>query len=243
VEQQILRIFALAIARADSRTLRAHGRKASSFTWFQYRGDPLPAMCAHRALLAAGFVHESLSALEAGYVSALTAPEASMALLCDLLSIRVARSRRLNVPPVSTLVIAPRDEILELCRLLTMVSSCGARRIAGGPGAAMLPQLAACHARDWDIEASSALLRACQYLGLSHSIACKWTIEWLLDQQQSDGRFGLLRAESSKCGWDPADWRTYFEPTVHALWALADITRTSGLVDMLRPAHHRQRRH
>jgi hypothetical protein len=242
VERQILRVFALMLMRADSRTLRAHGKNIGSFSPSRYEANPLFAIGTHRALLTAGLVNASLSDLEAEYRSAPGVPEASGALFYDLLSIRTAHGKRLRIPATSALMITPRDQIIELCQLLTMASSCGVRRIDPGPGASALPQLAASYARDWDIETSCALLRACQYLRLSDSTACKWTIDWLLDQQQSDGRFGLLRAEASKCGWDPDDWRTYFEPTVHAIWALADIAGISGLTKLVRPRQQAKQR-
>jgi hypothetical protein len=62
---------------------------------------------------------------------------------------------------------------------------------------------------------------------------CRWTIDWLLDQQMSDGRFGLLRAEAAHRGVDVDDWRAYFERTIHAMWALVDVEPSGGIASLL----------
>ena len=95
--------------------------------------------------------------------------------------------------------------------------------------AQLLPRLAFSYARDWDIEVACSVLRACVYLNCEREPACQWTLEWLLDQQQADGRFGLLQAEAKKCGWSAEDWCPHFDRTVHALWALSELTGKGGL--------------
>jgi len=223
VENQILLIFGLAVTSADSHTLKELGKKAGGFVWFQYEGDPLPAICANRTLVANGIVHDSLSKLEREYRTVLQSSDPrGMELLYDLLSIPFTHTPRFSIPSLPLLATATRKQILELCRLATMTLSCGIRQVEPPRDAAVLPQLAVSYARDWDLEVSSALLRACTYMGLAGCAACTWVFEWLLDQQQADGSIGLLRAEARKRGKNPEDWRTYFQSTLHALWAIAD---------------------
>jgi hypothetical protein len=178
---------------------------------------------AHRALSQAGFVHPSLEELRQGYRSILLASsEPGLPLLCDLLEVPGGNTAGLDLPELSELVPAPLPQILEACRSITMLTSCGARTLPPHESAGVLPLLAFSYARDWNLEACCALFRACAYLRMSDRQECRWSLDWLQDQQQPDGRFGLLRAEANRCGWDPADWRTYFDPTVHAVWALSE---------------------
>lgn len=228
-ERQILRLFALAIAQASSIRLRACGRKLAQFEWFRHTGDPLAALLAHRALAAAGSVHTSLAELETGYRSLLTASPQAMPLLCDLLGLPVPIKPEIGLPHASELVTAGREQVIEICRLITMATSGGVRQVEISGPAALLPSLAFSYARDWDLQVSCALVRSSAYLGLSGCSECLWTTQWILDQQNEDGSFGLLQAEAAYCGHDTDDWRTYFERTVHAMWALMDVVQGPGL--------------
>jgi len=240
IERNILLIFCLALANEPAKSLRACGRRLGLFNWYQYHGDPVPAMASHRVLMSVGFVHPSLLALHDGYRSVLDEDGGNMGLILDLLSVPSAHQTSLDPPPLATLATAARDEVMDLCRRITMAGSAGARRIDWADASPILPALAFSYARDWDLEACCALLRACAYLRLARSTACRWTVEWLLHQQQADGRFGLLHVEGARGGWDSDDWRPYFDRTVSAVWALADVTDTSPLPRLLRSQLARQ---
>lgn len=220
-ERHILRIAALNAGRASHREIRDCAKKLPAFTWFHYTGDPVAALTAHQALLAARFQSPSLVALEAGYRSLLPESGEILPLLSDLLSIPPSPVAP-KPPSAERLLCAGREELLEYCRIITMMTSRGMRLWDAGPCADLLPALAVSCARDWDVEASATLLRASAYLKLSGSSEYGWAVEWLLDQQQADGRFGLLHSEAARCGWDEGDWRLFFDRTIHAVCALAE---------------------
>lgn len=183
-------------------------------------------MLAHRALKSSGWTHPSLEALQNGYRSlASSFPEEQTLFLSALLAPdqETPGPAQLPLPALHELVTEGREEILELCRLITMTTALGAKQVEHGEAMSVLPALAFSYARDWDLEVCCALLRACAYLRLAAAPECRWSCEWLLDQQHSDGRFGLLRAEAERCGWNPDDWPPYFEKTIHAVWALSEI--------------------
>jgi len=238
-EQQILRLFALALAGAPATRLRACGCKLAPFEWFKHTGDPLAALLVHRALAAAGSVHASLAELETGYRSLLTDSPEPAPLLCDLMDLPVAAGQAIALPPASALVAAEREQVIEICRLITMTTSAGRRQIEISGPADLLPALAFSYARDWDLQVSCALVRASAYLGFFGRFDCLWTTQWILDQQNEDGSFGLLQAEVAHCGHDTADWRTYFERTVHAVWALVDGVREPNLQRFVQQAPNR----
>jgi hypothetical protein len=229
IERQILRLFALAVTGNSPARLRACGRKLARFEWFKHTGDPVAALLAHHALADLGCGHASLAELAAGYRPLLSDTPDAAPLLCDLAGLPVASTPAIALPEARELVAAPREQIMELCRLITMTTSAGLRRIEISGPADLLPALAFSYARDWDLELACGLLRACGYLGLAARSECLWTMQWLLDQQNEDGSFGLLRAEAAHCGHDTANWPSYFERTVHAVWALADTGHGPGL--------------
>ncbi len=221
-ENQILRLFALTLSRAAPARICAIGRKLDPFSWFHYAGDPVPAMVAQRALKAAGFYHPSLGELESGYRSLLSDSDLATPLLCRLLAVPFAPQLTVRLPAVSVLVNSGREQILEVCRLVMLATSAGSIPM-NADGAEFLPPLALSYARDWDLQTSCALVRCCAYLDVLCAPECRWTIDWLLDQQMKDGRFGLIRAEAAERNADVDDWQCYFERTIHAVWALVDM--------------------
>jgi hypothetical protein len=225
-------MFALALAGVSPARMRVSGRELGPFIWYQYTGDPVPAIVAQLALKAAGFKHASLTELESGYRSVLSSSAETTPLLCNLLSVPFGTQPGIQLPPISDLVNSSRERILELCRLVLLATSAGSISV-NAEGAAFLPPLALSYARDWDLQTSCALVRCCAYLNVLQAPECRWTLDWLLDQQMEDGRFGLLRAEAAQRGGDVDDWRGYFERTVHAVWALVDGQRTTGLATLL----------
>jgi hypothetical protein len=222
-EAQILRLFALATAGAAPARLRPCADQLAPFTWYQYPGDPLAAIVAHRALTAAGSPHAALAELASGYRAILLETPQQDPLLSDLLELPVAARAKIALPGTAELVGAEREDILEICRRVTMATSAGARAADVAGPAGLLPLLAFSYARDWDLQAACALLRASVYFGLSDEPACRFTLQWILDQQNEDGSFGLLRAEAARSRQPADDWRRRFDRTVHAVWALKEV--------------------
>lgn len=226
-ENHVLRLFALGLAQTGNARLRALSRKLDPFVWYHYKGDPLPAMIADSTLKRAGVTHPSLAALRDGYRCVLSTSAEMTPLLCRILSIPFTRHPAVQLAPVTVMVRLGREEILEICRVFLLTTCAGSTSVEA-EGAAFLPALALSYARDWDLQVSCSLLRCCAYLGLLNAPECRWTIDWLLDQQLTDGRFGLLRPEAAQRGTDVDDWRCYFERTIHAVWALAEVQPGMG---------------
>jgi hypothetical protein len=125
---------------------------------------------------------------------------AAMPLWTDLLLEK--RKRRLptkpaaNLPELGTLLDGDREIVIESCGVLMHASSCGTVSLAAAHLNSGLPLLCVSYARSFDIQMVCRLLRSCAYLGIAGAIQCTWAREWLLHQQQRDGRFGLLEMEA-----------------------------------------------
>jgi hypothetical protein len=238
--ERLFGIWACAAGMAGSHrqmtVLSRHARKLAQFDWFRYQGDPVPALAVYRAMKSTGLDHASLSALNAGYCTILrdegTAVASKVGLVCDLLRRNggdpvQAGERQSCFPGLGALVTAGRGEVIEVCRNVMMATSCGLLPLGGTELPVILPALAFSYARDWDIECSCALLRACAYLHTCDAPACRWARDWLLDQQQSDGRFGLMSqpGETEEGGWSLSAG-----PTVTAVWALAELNHTGFIL-------------
>jgi hypothetical protein len=109
-------------------------------------------------------------------------------------------------------------------------SSCGTVPLAAVHLNGVLPMLCVSYARSFDIQMVCRLLRSCAYLGIAGAIQCTWAREWLLHQQQQDGRFGLLEMEASRAGQrlDASD--LYFVYTVEAVWTIAELNSRGVIV-------------
>lgn len=219
-------------SRRQMAELHRHARKLGQFDWFQYQGDPVPALAVYHAMKSTGLDHASLSALNAGYCAILrdeqTAVVSKLGMVCDLLrrnggDAAQVGDRQSCFQGVAAMVTASRAEVIEVCRTVMMATSCGLRPLGATELPMILPTLAFSYARDWDIECSCALLRACAYLHISDAPACRWTRDWLLDQQQSDGRFGLVTQPSET---EEAGWSLSVGPTVSAVWAITELNHT-----------------
>lgn len=239
LEAQIERLFGMwacvagsGSSRSQMTALQRHIRKLGQFDWFRYQSDPVPALAVYRAMKSAGLDHASLNALNGGYCAILrdegTAVASKLGMVCDLLRrnggdpVEVGE-RQSCFPDLAALVTASRGEVIEMCRIVMMATSCGLLPFGATELPAILPALAFSYARDWDIECSCALLRACAYLHISDAPACRWTRDWLLDQQQSDGRFGLVTQLSET---EEATWSSSAGPTVSAVWGIAELNHT-----------------
>jgi hypothetical protein len=232
-ESHILRLFALAVAGAAPAQIHACGAKLGRFNWQDYGGDPVPAIVAHLALKRAGVSHDSLASLEEAYRSVLLTSAEGAHLLCRLLAIPRAVNHAVHLPDLERLVRFSREEVLGICRTILLATAAGSIPVEIY-GAGFLPALTLSYARDWDLEICCALLRSCAYLSVNHKKEHQWAIDWLLDQQMADGRFGLLHPEAVHGGVRADDWHSYFERTVYAAWALADARGEAGTASFLR---------
>jgi hypothetical protein len=202
------------------------------FVWFRYSGDPIFALATRRMLRDMGLFHESLDEYYLGCKS-LPIPQgstsdASNRLFFDLSDRSSAHLAPVNlpIPPIGSLVRNGRSALLDLCRTIMTASSCGAHQLGVIAGLqAVLPKLCCSYATDWDLAATCILARTCAYLGLSRAPPCRAAQLWLLDQQRSDGRFGLLLPKDRKEKQDPAGGDDDFLSTVDVLWALAEMHR------------------
>jgi len=209
------------------------------FNIVEYYGDPVLAIAAQGILLDQGIQHADLMALVSLYANALAddhRPEPELALVACLLrrcgfkvtSPEIPAKRAIS--SAAQLLAADRKQTLEICRLVTTLTACGTRFVDIGDIGALLPSLCLSYATDWDAEAVSCLLRTCAYIGKSKEPACQWALEWLLDQQGINGRFGLFAPEAGRMQHDVNDWHLYFYPTVGALWCLAEIHQPGFLL-------------
>jgi hypothetical protein len=209
------------------------------FQWREYSGDPVLALAVHAVLHDHGAEHEDLAHLATAYAD-ITVRSArclggELPLVADLLrccGLDVPRPTKVDVvlPAAEELVSTSREQVLETCRRLTLGTSCGRRGVVAGDLAWALPSLAVSFAMDWDIEAVCRLVRSCVYLGLQEAHPCRLATEWLLGQQQRDGRFGFLAPEARRAGRDPDDWQPYLLRTVEVLWTLAEVSAPGFMV-------------
>ena len=92
----------------------------------------------------------------------------------------------------------------------------------------LLPVILLQTLRDYDLEMGTILLRTICYLDLPRTKAIDLAIEFLIDQQQSDGRFGYLAIESAgiarstELGSVDITSKLYLPITVACLWSLAE---------------------
>jgi hypothetical protein len=109
-------------------------------------------------------------------------------------------------------------------------SSCGTVPVAAAHLTGALQMLCVSYARSYDVQMVCRLLRSCAYLGVAGAIQCTWAREWLLHQQQPDGRFGLLEVEASRAGRNLESFDLYFVGTVEAVWTIAELTSRGIIV-------------
>ncbi|PFO89835.1 hypothetical protein [Bacillus cereus] len=206
--------------------------KIAPFDYQTYSGDPILAVEVHKFLQEQEIIHPCLFDLSLEYAKVLQDFDPlpnELNLLYNLLQhsgfkvkLQKQKSSLYTWPTIGELVNMNRQQILKFSRNLSNATTYGRHPIDCGSLTTILPNLAVSYARDWDIEVVSVLLRTCAYLNLNQDISCKWSLEWLLDQQQEDGSFGLLKPEARRAGLNDEDWQLYFLPTVAVLLTLAD---------------------
>jgi hypothetical protein len=253
-EQHIQRIFvvsAFAIARpAVFRKTKIDLTRLASelpkFPWRRSPGDPFFAIAAYRLLTSLSIITETLAEITKAVQSVLFGVEQNelaTPLWADLLLPRdgnghVPSASAPNLADLATLLGGDRELVMETCRVLMHTSCCGTIPVQAPHLDSALPLLCVSYARSFDVEAVCRLLRACAYIGIGGSTQCRWAREWLLHQQQSDGRFGLLDLEAQRGGWSSEPVDLNLLPTMEALWSLSELTSPGILVrslEILRP--------
>jgi hypothetical protein len=204
--------------------------------------DPVLVLAVYRMLRDRGIGCTSLEGLAAVYAAAVRKSarplEQELVLSCALLQdcgFEVPQPAATNVICTAgpDLVPAPREEVLEICRWIMVSTACGRCAVDFRDSRLVLPQLSVSYARSWDIGAVCAIIRVCAYLGLAGTPACHWASEWVLDQQQFEGWFGVFRPGEAMDQLAPETWQRRFAATTDALWCLAELCRPSF---MLAPA-------
>jgi hypothetical protein len=249
-EQHIQRIFVVsAFAVARPTVFRKSKIDLSSLaselpgfppelTWPRCPGDPFFAIASHRLLTSLGIITETLAEITKAVHSVLFGNEQNelaTPLWADLLLPRDGNGHfpfvsAPNLADLATLLGGDRELVMETSRVLMHTSSCGTIPLQAPHLDSVLPLLCVSYARSFDVEAVCRLLRACAYIGVAGSTQCRWAREWLLHQQQSDGRFGLLDLEAQRGGWSSEPVDLNLLPTMEALWSLTELTSPGILV-------------
>ena len=133
-------------------------------------------------------------------------------------------SSAVTLPAPSRLVEMDRGELLALAQSVTLSdrAACRDGMRDREHWARMLGGIALSYARDGDLVVVAALLRVSAHVELQGP----WLTEalgHLLDQQHSDGSFGLLAPELALSGDPGGQPRVTCRLTVEVLWALAEV--------------------
>ncbi|HEY6344769.1 MAG TPA: hypothetical protein VIY49_25005 [Bryobacteraceae bacterium] len=201
-------------------------------------GDPFFAVAAHRLLTSLGLSAETLAEVTKAVQTILFGVEQNELATPLWANLLLPTDGNGNLPFVSapnladlaTLLGGDRELVMETCRVLMHTSCCGTIPVQAPHLDSALPLLCVSYARSFDVEAVCRLLRACAYIGIADSTQCRWARAWLLHQQQSDGRFGLLDLEAQRGGWSSEPVDLNLLPTMEALWTLTELMSPSILV-------------
>jgi hypothetical protein len=244
-EHHIQRLFALgAFSTAHPRAfrianidLRRLADALPEFVWHRCPGDPFFAVAAGRLLARRPVGLETFDELRKGLCGVLFPGEQNAAatpLWADLLLEKgkgyLPPKPAANLPELGTLLDGDREIVIEACRVLMHASSCGTVPVAAAHLDSALRMLCVSYARSFDIQMVCRLLRSCAYLGIAGAVQCAWAREWLLHQQQPDGRFGLLEMEALRAGRSPEALDLHFVCTVEAVWTIAELTSRGVIV-------------
>lgn len=128
----------------------------------------------------------------------------------------------------TSLMRAETAEVREVCNRLAGASLFGTRRlvIAGMPDLLRsMPILLLQKLREYDLILGASLLRTLKYLGATVQEEAAYATQYLMCQQQADGRFGYYARELVE---GPrlrnAEQELYLPVTVSVLWALAETS-------------------
>jgi hypothetical protein len=199
---------------------------------------PLLVLVIYGALRSRGIEPPNLSTLVSTYSSTIGVAtacslEQELALVCVLLrgagiELSDQKSGSVSLPAGLDLVAASREATLEVCRWIMVTTACGRRTLDYTELTSLLPQLCVSYARVCDLGAVCGLLRACCYALVTDSPAFRWALDWMLDQQYNDGRFGHVSEDAHNLAGHE-QWKPFFLPTVETLWSLAEIHRPGFL--------------
>jgi hypothetical protein len=204
-------------------------------------GDAAVALCVYLALCHRGIRHGGLCRMTRGFAEALAVPDPGLGPQMNLVGDLIRRCgfrapEPVDVPSHATiisegLIAASRSEVIEACRSIGCMTSFGTRGELSPESLRIIPPLAMSYAMEWDIGVVSLLIRTAAFLGLAQTPALGWAIDWLLDQQHSDGRFGLLCEERQARSADRSGGiGAHLDPTVGAILALAEVSRPHFLL-------------
>jgi hypothetical protein len=154
-------------------------------------------------------------------------------LLCDSIingsgGLKSEGLESLILPTTETFIEMSRAELMELARSISLSNtSPGQRRADDCHWARVFGAVALSYARGGDLSVVAVLVQAAAHLGLRGP----WLAdaeEYILDQQQADGSFGLLASELASLQNDATVSEALLRLTVECLWALAETTALSG---------------
>jgi len=135
----------------------------------------------------------------------------------------------------AALLRADEARVRAVCNAIASATQFGLRPLTADRAvreslALVLPIILVASLRQNDLETGAAVLRAIRYLRLPRTRAARQATTFVADQQQGDGKFGYLAAETAAIanarGWVPFDAarQLYLPVTVSCLWALAETT-------------------
>jgi len=134
---------------------------------------------------------------------------------------------QLRAPDRSLLRLDP-SEVRAICNQIAASSLFGLRPLPARSAArirSQLPIMMLQRLREYDLMLGAVTIRTLKYLGAGACEEVAQAIEYLLSQQQVDGRFGFYAPElSSGMELQNADLELYLPVTVSVLWALAEVS-------------------
>jgi hypothetical protein len=226
--------FCAALTLDSAVSVTAHRRlkqlvtQLQPFDWMHYTGDPIFALAVHRMLARREIFHQSLNDYYLGCkrlsLRQISEVKKTNNLFFDLCSKPSSRCVSVKTPLVDALMKDSRSGILKMCRTIMVATSCGLHKFELDDGFYdILPKLCCSFATDWDLAATCILARTCAYLGLATVYSCHAARSWLLDQQRSDGCFGLLIPKNVQSKRDDDSINNDFLSTIDVLWTLAEM--------------------
>ena len=130
--------------------------------------------------------------------------------------------------PTNSLLQADSSDIREFCNRVAAMSLFGSRAIDTSETPEFLFGLTTLlleKFRQYDLILGASLLRTLKYLRASVDDDYEYVVEYLMCQQQEDGRFGYYARELTEApGLDNAEQDLYLPVTVSVVWALAEVS-------------------
>lgn len=244
VSSHLQRLFAVAIAgktvggRINPRTIATLKALATQIKPFSLAEvDPFSLMLAVSVLRPSGVTHASINEGVRNLIALLEterfAPREFDLIRSLVVRWKTEQSRdsakvsRVEMPLLRELLLGDRDSVLEFCRLAMSQTSFGTVRV-DSRALGWLPSLALSYAMDGDMNCVNALVRCCLYYRVVQSKSFGWSVEWLMDQQQSDGRIGAVVATGDETVSHRRD--VSFGPTVDLLWTTQELLDCGFLI-------------